>query len=120
MVKSASILYLLAQILLTQIVSALDKGPLYEWFKGLEPENVIYAVNCGADEPTTDQSGIRYSADKDFIGGVSSNEGGNQRWIMPNTEVYHSERWSDEDFYYKVPIDQYEDAEYGLVLKFSE
>ena len=39
---------------------------------------------------------------------------------MPNTEVYHSERWGEEDFFYKVPVDKYADAEYTLVLKFSE
>ena len=105
MVKSASILCLLGQILVS--VNAVSKDPLYNWFKGLEPENVLYAVNCGADEEFTDQGGIKYSADKDFIGGVSSNEGGNQRWVMPNTEVYHSERWGEEDFFYKVPVDQF-------------
>ena len=54
MVKSASILYLLGQILLSQVVEGVSKDPLYNWFKGLEPENVLYAVNCGADEPFTD------------------------------------------------------------------
>ena len=39
---------------------------------------------------------------------------------MPNTEVYHTERWSNSDFSYQVPMDKNEDAEYVLVLKFSE
>ena len=120
MVKSASILYLIGQIFFTQTVKAVSKDPLYNWFKGLEPENVVYAVNCGAEEPFTDQAGIKYLADTDFIGGVASNEGENYRWVMPNTQVYYSERWGEEDFFYKVPIDQYSDAEYTLVLKFAE
>ena len=62
---------------MTQTVSAVSKDGLYNWFKGLEPENVIYAVNCGADEAFTDQSGIKYMPDQDFIGGTASNEGGN-------------------------------------------
>lgn len=111
---------MLGQILMTQSVKAVSKDPLYNWFKGLEPENVLYAVNCGNDEEFTDQGGIKYQPDRDFIGGVASNEGGNQRWVMPNTEVYQSERWGEEDFFYKVPVDQNSDAEYTLVLKFSE
>ena len=39
---------------------------------------------------------------------------------MPNTEVYHTERWSDSDFTYKLPMEKNEDAEYVLILKFSE
>ena len=39
---------------------------------------------------------------------------------MPNTEVYHTERWSDSDFTYKIPMDKNQDAEYVLILKFSE
>ena len=39
---------------------------------------------------------------------------------MPNTEVYHTERWGDSDFTYKLPMEKNEDAEYVLILKFSE
>ena len=103
MLKSASILYLLGQILMTQSVNAISKT--WNWFRGIKPENVLYAVNCGAEEEFTDKVGIKYSADKDFIGGFASNEGENQRWLLPNTEVYQSERWGEEDFFYKVPVD---------------
>ena len=73
MVKSASI----ALLLMTQIVSAVDKAPLYSWYKGVNPEDVVYAINCGAEEESVDQNGIKYFADRGFTGGVSSNEGGN-------------------------------------------
>lgn len=39
---------------------------------------------------------------------------------MPNSDVYHSERWSDQDFFYRLPVDKNEDADYVLILKFSE
>ena len=98
----------LAQVF--SIAFAVDKSPLYEWYKGLDNENVIIAINCGADEATVDQGGIHYLPDQNFVGGVTSSEGGNQRWVMPNSEVYHSERWSDQDFIYKLPFDKFEDG----------
>jgi hypothetical protein len=39
---------------------------------------------------------------------------------MPNTDVYKSERWFDENFSYKVPIDLTKNGVYTLILKFSE
>ena len=40
---------------------------------------------------------------------------------MPNTDIYHSERWGDkDDFSYKIPFDVMQDATYTIVLKFSE
>lgn len=41
---------------------------------------------------------------------------------MPDTEIYHSERYGDnESFSYKVPlVDATKTAKYTLVLKFSE
>lgn len=39
---------------------------------------------------------------------------------MPNSEVYQSERWNDDDFNYRVPIDASFDQKVTLILKFSE
>ena len=75
MVHGVSI-FLLAQILLLQTAIAVDKAPLYSWYKGLEAKNVIIAINCGADEDMVDQAGIHYKADQNYAGGVTSNEGG--------------------------------------------
>jgi len=83
--------------------AALDRTPAYEWYKGTAA-NVIYAVSCGSSEPLTDMDGIVYRADEGYSGGVTSNDGASQRWIIPNTEVYHTERWADEDFSYKIPF----------------
>ena len=55
--------------------SKVDREPLYTWYKGLNPENVIYAVNCGSDEPLTDMSGVTWIADTGAIGGVKSSAG---------------------------------------------
>ena len=41
-------------LFLAQLASAVDRSPLYEWYKGLDNNNVVYAVNCGAEEPTVD------------------------------------------------------------------
>ena len=61
MVQSVSLPFLL--ILLTQVATAVDKSPLYEWYKGLNMKDVVIAINCGAEEPMTDQGGIYYLAD---------------------------------------------------------
>ena len=91
------------------------------WYKGIEPNNVVYAVSCGSEEPLTDAAGINYSADKGFKGGVSSNDGySKKKWTVPNAEVYQSERWSDSDFSYSIPVDTTKDQQYTLILKFSE
>jgi len=39
---------------------------------------------------------------------------------VPNTEVYYSERWSDSNFNYKIPINTKEDTTVTLIVKFSE
>lgn len=38
---------------------------------------------------------------------------------MPNSEIYHAERWG-ENFSYKIPLSDKEDSQHTLVLKFSE
>ena len=105
------------------IVSALakiSKEPLYNWSKGLNPENVLYAVNCGASEFHTDINGVKWTPDIGATAGTKSSEGGNHRWVMPDTEVYHTERWHSESFSYMLPFDINEDGDFTLVLKFSE
>ena len=66
-------------------------------------------------------NGISYKADKGFSGGQASLDGYQQKkWIVPNTEVYYSERWSDSNFNYKIPINTKDDTTVTLILKFSE
>ena len=76
MVQGVSI-FLLVQILLTQTTHAVDKAPLYSWYEGLDNNNVVIAINCGAEEDSVDQAGIHYKADQNYQGGITSNEGGN-------------------------------------------
>ena len=102
-------------------LAKVNREPLYAWYKGIDPANVIYAVNCGSDEPLTDMSGVTWMPDTGAVGGVKSGEGGNQRWVMPNTDIYQTERWGDqESFTYKIPFDVMIDGTYTLILKFSE
>ena len=91
------------------------------WYHGLDAENVVYAVSCGASEPFTDINGIKYRADEGFSAGRASADGSfKKKWNVPNTDVYQSERWNDDDFEYYVPVDLNKDSTYTLVLKFSE
>jgi hypothetical protein len=115
------VLLLAATALVSFIAAKVDKEPLYSWYKGLDPEDVLFAINCGSKEMMKDMGGVEWQADTGFTGGIASSEGGNQRWAMPNTDIYHSERWGDkEDFSYKIPFDVMNDATYTIVLKFSE
>lgn len=101
--------------------AAADRDAIFNWYKGTEPRNVLYAINCGSDDAVTDDAGITFEADRGFSGGQSSLEGYNQRkWPLSNTEVYQSERWHDEDFFYRLPVDTQIDQKLALVLKFSE
>lgn len=77
--------------LLTLIGAAIaaDVNHILNWYQGLDPRNVIYAVNCGSEDALTDVSGIVYQADRGYSGGFSSLDGYNKKkWIVPNTEVY--------------------------------
>jgi hypothetical protein len=79
---------------------------MFTWYEGIDPKNVLYAISCGSDEPITDVTGIVYQADKGFSDGKVSHDGhAKKKWVVPNTEVYLSERWHDDDFNYKIPID---------------
>ena len=101
--------------------AAADRDSIFNWYKGTDPKNVLYAINCGSDDPVTDDAGITFEADKWFSGGQSSQEGSYmQKWPLANTEVYKSERWHDGDFFYRLPLDTQTDQKLALVLKFSE
>ena len=53
------------------------------------------------------------------MGGTSSGEGKFQQWILPNSEIYHAERYGPgETFKYLIPYEG--DGDYTLILKFSE
>ena len=57
--------------------------------------------------------------DNYFTGGQSSDFGANYEIKSTNEqELYQSERWGEEDFFYDIPITQ--SGRYVLVLKFSE
>ena len=50
---------------------------------------------------------------------MEADEGSHQQWALPNTEVYHTERYGKgQGFTYAIPLK--EDGLYTLVLKFSE
>ena len=40
--------------LLSQWGYAVDKQPLFDWFKGIEADKVLVAINCGAEEDMID------------------------------------------------------------------
>jgi len=99
--------------------AAVDRTPLFDFYKGIEKSKIVLAINCGSDTPITDDDGVTYEADKYFDGGVMSSEGANHRWMAPNTDIYHSERWAkDKKMTYKLPISS--TGTFTLILKFSE
>ncbi len=50
---------------------------------------------------------------------MTAEDGKYQQWILPNSEVYHQERYGPgETFKYQIPTEG--DGEYTLILKFSE
>jgi hypothetical protein len=54
-----------------------------------------------------------------FTGGQSSDFGANYEIKSTNEqELYQTERWGSEDFFYEIPISQ--SGKYVLILKFSE
>ena len=38
--------------------SGVDYDAMTNWYAGTEPENVVYAVTCGSEEPLVDVAGI--------------------------------------------------------------
>ena len=40
-----------------------DKQALAGWFVGINPEKVVYAINCGSNDEITDVLGITYKVD---------------------------------------------------------
>lgn len=86
---------------LLALCSATSHDAMNNWYKGLNAADVVYAVSCGSTEPHTDLNGITYLADAGFSAGRTSADGSfKKRWNVPNTEVYQSERWHDDDFDY--------------------
>lgn len=80
-------------------------------------ENVLLAINCGGDA-FKDSKDIEYMEDSYVEGGQSSDFG--SQFDIKNTNdqtVYQTERWSQSDIVYKLPIPE---GKYVLVLKFSE
>ena len=84
----------------------------------LKSSNIELAINCGGQSYTS-SNGIKYIKDTYFIGGQSSDAGLNLE--IKNTKdqiVYQTERWSEEDLIYNIPIKN--QGTYVLILKFSE
>ena len=40
-----------------------EQVAMRDWYKGLNPSKVIYAVNCGSDQELEDDAGITFKAD---------------------------------------------------------
>jgi len=49
-----------------EIQAQFNQEALGNWFIGLNPENVEYAVNCGSIDTVTDMVGVTYMADDKF------------------------------------------------------
>jgi len=99
--------------------ASVDRSALYDYYKGINKDELIWAVNCGSEKPLIDKDGVEWQADSNYEGGIKSSEGNNHRWIVPNADIYHSERWSKSaKFSYFLPV--YNEGHYTLVLKFSE
>jgi len=84
----------------------------------LKSSNIELAINCGGPSYTS-SNGIKYIKDTYFIGGQSSDAGLNLE--IKNTKdqiVYQTERWSEQDLIYNIPIKN--QGTYVLILKFSE
>ena len=64
--KRLSIILLSALLGLKTVISqgqpAYDRQIIAGWFLGLNPEKVVYAINCGSNEDYTDMLGVTYRA----------------------------------------------------------
>lgn len=95
---------------------------LYTCFNPIQSElvsdNVEIAINCGGDQ-YIDSKNIQYQADNYFSGGQSSDFGTQFEIKMSHDgEPYKTERWSETDFTYSIPLSQ--DGKFVIILKFSE
>ena len=73
----------------TLVTANKDYDAMLNWYQGIDMNNVLYAVSCGSEESHTDVSGVVYSADKGYNGGMMSSDGyAKKKWIVPNAEVY--------------------------------
>lgn len=97
---------------------AFDREALAGWYTGLNPDKVILAISSGSNEAVEDLAGFTYSADRYFVGGNADESGDQMQWALPNSEVYHSERWGT--FKYQLPMPTNSEGQYTLILKFSE
>ena len=62
--------YIIALATITTFsLAGINRDPMYKWYEGLDPKNVLYAVNCGNDDTITDVGGIEYLSDRGFSGG---------------------------------------------------
>lgn len=83
----------------------------------INPDNVLLAINCGGPALTSSR-GIEYVEDSYYEGGQSSDFGSQFEFKNTNDAIlYHTERWSEKDIIYNLPINE---GKFALILKFSE
>ena len=41
-------------------MASVDRSALYDYFKGIKKDKLIFAVNCGSEKPLTDKDGVTY------------------------------------------------------------
>ena len=46
--------------MLASLAAAMDRQALSSWYVGLNPDKVVYAINCGSNEEIQDLLGIVY------------------------------------------------------------
>lgn len=92
----------------------------------LNKNKVVVAINCGSRTAyRSEESGVTFTADQYYNGGVESTSGELYQNSWPDyqdIELYYSERYGkDESFSYNLPLPKTDiDGHYVLALKFSE
>lgn len=93
--------------------------------KRLPKEQVVFALNCGSKSSLRSSDGFLYQADRGFSEGTEVSLWGedpslNQRQIKytEDRELYMTERWSRQNFWYDIPLT--EEGSYVIILQNSE
>lgn len=86
--------------------------------KGLTPNKVVIAINCGGQE-YKDSNGVNYIGDDYYDKGSPSDHGLNYDIKGTNDMIlYQTERWCSETMTYSIPLSN--SGKYTFILKFSE
>lgn len=91
----------------------------------LNPENVIYALNCGSKSEYKSRDGFIYQADKWFHGKTEVATYWNHPKVpsygfkyTEDHELHRIERWAHGILTYRLPLE--EQGQFVLILKFTE